>query len=805
MAHRLFFCCFLICSCSIIVVSAAQGQSKTAKQTTTPKGDSGIKSGHPNAEFADLLKSKLFNAKIGTHSIPFSKKITIEGVVEKPYGQFERGSLSRAVIRAFRVDGKITDENQVAFYVFGPKSAEPSLARNSNYRMTGFIRDGLENDGWSKYSFELSQAAEKFDPPKTRKPDKKVRVSLTGQTINRNGQAHLRTKTGVYQLLQISPWMESMVGKTVKLTGKVQQKSNIIDVVSYTFLDLSKLMGSDIELIGTTWSMNDHWWFVYNDTKIVISQYRKRPGFESVGHGHQARVKGRLVKELRPSLDQITLKTCRDLVPHYVIKKAELKNLSPGQSRFFFRNIYNSSPTFSDGVLNLYEEEAMVYNLLPWMNTAILMYWRNSALIEEIIKRDSPQTREVLKRRLQDAHRGFELRLLYAGILASVNDKAGRQFILTHAANHEHKSLDSIFWVLGNLHEFPPLPEVKEVAEEPTGKSQKLSVDPTSRVDTTGLAEALFGEPISSRPLGNVEMQWAEQVMIDALKNDNLSFVDLIIKMKSKRGIEFACKRMLEFDGASRKKGAPKHTSALRNKLLRSLMVTDHPKVIELATKMVHRSGIDSNILRNLQYFLYRHDRALSINSLIDSVNEWYAFQLLLKLGKKEVLAPLDARLSHLNGDARKEAQILKILLTDDSPETLLKEVHKADCQGRNTKLYWLARRKNEKVAQQVSRLLKDSPKDFFKEGEISNTNAVQHAINACSVENSLVAVRELISLLDSNLGRFDVYTKSAEFNNLVAAHLIELTDVSFGTDKSKWEAWFKKGHPGFDPDKKTR
>jgi hypothetical protein len=36
--------------------------------------------------------------------------------------------------------------------------------------------------------------------------------------------------------------------------------------------------------------------------------------------------------------------------------------------------------------------------------------------------------------------------------------------------------------------------------------------------------------------------------------------------------------------------------------------------------------------------------------------------------------------------------------------------------------------------------------------------------------------------------------------NKLVAAHLIELTDVSFGTDKSKWEAWLKQGHPGFQP-----
>ncbi len=109
------------------------------------------------------------------------------------------------------------------------------------------------------------------------------------------------------------------------------------------------------------------------------------------------------------------------------------------------------------------------------------------------------------------------------------------------------------------------------------------------------------------------------------------------------------------------------------------------------------------------------------------------------------------------------------------------------------------ARRKDAKVAQQVSRLLKDAPDDFFDESEFTNTHAVGHAIDVCSIDESPVAVRKLISLLDGDLGRFDVYATSAEFDRLVAAHLIELTDVSFGTDKSKWEAWFEQGHPGFD------
>ena len=46
--------------------------------------------------------------------------------------------------------------------------------------------------------------------------------------------------------------------------------------------------------------------------------------------------------------------------------------------------------------------------------------------------------------------------------------------------------------------------------------------------------------------------------------------------------------------------------------------------------------------------------------------------------------------------------------------------------------------------------------------------------------------------LLDADFDRFDIYTEPGEWPKYVAEKLIELTDVSFGTDKAKWQQWYK-------------
>ena len=54
-------------------------------------------------------------------------------------------------------------------------------------------------------------------------------------------------------------------------------------------------------------------------------------------------------------------------------------------------------------------------------------------------------------------------------------------------------------------------------------------------------------------------------------------------------------------------------------------------------------------------------------------------------------------------------------------------------------------------------------------------------------------AVAELISLLPVDLSRFGSYIDREGFRRIVAAHLIELTGESFGTDAAAWQKWYEK------------
>ncbi len=92
-----------------------------------------------------------------------------------------------------------------------------------------------------------------------------------------------------------------------------------------------------------------------------------------------------------------------------------------------------------------------------------------------------------------------------------------------------------------------------------------------------------------------------------------------------------------------------------------------------------------------------------------------------------------------------------------------------------------------------MCRLLKNAPADFLNEDEFINSRSVEHALDACSIKDSLTSATCLISLLDSDLGRFYVCESSENINRLVAAHLIEVTDVSFGEDKLKWGKWLEE------------
>lgn len=718
-------------------------------------GDDGISEippGQPNEEFRDLLSGPLLSARFGEHLVPFGKEIAIEALVELPIGNHAYRMQRRGLALASTVDNQATDETRTRFYLAYDKTYEDALTAGQRYRLRGRIRHGYQEDGWSRYYFELSGKPQPID--------------------------------------------EGRAGPATDADPSVPPPN------------LDELVGQDVDFVGLTWSLNGHWWFEYADQRIIISQIRKRPGWQIVGHGVQVRVKGKLAKELRPSLEQISLKTCRDLVPHFVIKQAQMEFVSTGRRALLLAELYSTTPTFRDGVLDLHDGYVIVYNAMSWMNPALLTYWRNSDLIGEIVRRDSPTTRAVLRKRMNDAKRKLTLRLLDAGMLAAMNNESGREFLIKQAQGN-HPNLHSVYWVIGNLHQFPPLPPPEAAA--PAANKPEIDAGPDGRVDMTSIARSLFGAPKSWRPLGKADMRWAEQLMIDAIVSRegvetiefwhgglgdgtrrelavvHGGFPTLLIRMKSKKAIASLCEVASGNTGASAD-------------VLLALLATDHPKVIELAKKRLQTTSRDSYDRRALQAYLFRHDRELAIDDLIGSIDEAYAFRALRSLGKADVLPRLEAKSPKLDGKGRQNARLLKLLLSEDPRAALLNELDRKDGIHPSVVFYWLADYADGASAKRVAELLRTAPKSYFESDGWIPISAIENAIDACAVEKSRESLEALISLLGA-IDRFDEHPEEGEdqspfgaiyvdYDCYVGAKLIELTDVSYGTDKAKWEQW---------------
>jgi hypothetical protein len=157
-----------------------------------------------------------------------------------------------------------------------------------------------------------------------------------------------------------------------------------------------------------------------------------------------------LVRQDRPSFRQLSEKRDRDLVPYFVVRGAKVEYLEePVRWGEMFGTIYEPSPV-SDGVPELLPQSPIGQAL--GNETEVMMFARgNAQTIRDIVREDSPETRLVLARRMADPELAEPLRLLYAAILAALNDDRGREFLSNCVESPKPVNLN----VLYCLGEFP--------------------------------------------------------------------------------------------------------------------------------------------------------------------------------------------------------------------------------------------------------------------------------------------------------------------------------------------------------------
>ena len=121
-------------------------------------------------------------------------------------------------------------------------------------------------------------------------------------------------------------WPADAVGREVQTIGTIRRdmgsaaKNDFVALGAIgRLVRLDDQLNHHVELRGTAWSLNGHWWFDYRGQQIYVDRMDQLPHWNAENHGRPMIVRGTLYRAKRPDLAQITLKTHPDLKDYFVI------------------------------------------------------------------------------------------------------------------------------------------------------------------------------------------------------------------------------------------------------------------------------------------------------------------------------------------------------------------------------------------------------------------------------------------------------------------------------------------------------
>jgi hypothetical protein len=149
---------------------------------------------------------------------------------------------------------------------------------------------------------------------------------LLGIAKNENGTPVIQSPTWKLILPGYKKWTDEEIGKTAEVYGKIGQTGTkdtyTVETGWARLVKLEDQLGKTVKLRGKAWSMNGHWWFEYMGMDIYIEKMNELPGWTADNHGRPMEITGTLEQAELPRIDQITLKSKRDIKMYYIVKNA---------------------------------------------------------------------------------------------------------------------------------------------------------------------------------------------------------------------------------------------------------------------------------------------------------------------------------------------------------------------------------------------------------------------------------------------------------------------------------------------------
>ncbi|WP_339911549.1 hypothetical protein [Symmachiella dynata] len=725
--------------------------------------------------YADLALGELSSNQeqivVDGVSFRFGDTIEVVGICLDDRRGFASGI---AIIGALQINGKATQE-KLDFRLAPNSGLQPptykdllKLKPESHYHVRGKLTNARIN-GFNDVCELIVERVEEVPSAELKVADFVDREVTFEGLAAPNGKFNYGDES--VSLDGVNAWPEMFNGKHISIHGTVR-KSDLglrIEGAAWKLYRLEDLVNQPVVVDGVIASLNDNWWFDYRGERIYLTStegpvLRFAPG----NFRRSVRVSGRLVRQDRPSLDQITLKTARDLVPTYVIRDARVELLGRALSwEDKFGPVYSSRHKSKNGVPELLAETSYRRNLMGNETRAQLFAERNSDVMQKILKGVSGEHLDELARRVDDEETDAILRLLYSAMLANANDERGRRYLLQAAQIDDHRLDLNALYCLGV---FP-----------------FLAVDKNRKVDLAWV-ERLAIELISNRSKTTV----SGAILDSRDKEPRMPVAAAAVVYTSipsvlRRIGSDDCRRAL-FDYVT--SGADGNEQVARE------LCHWEPPLASTELLQIDNLVDDRGVHRTVLRLLLAQKSPDVVDRYLNDLEDGFIYMDFRDRLSPEIVRQLKARLDQLDGDGKTHAQMLLSLGEDDAVAALLRMLNDSGWADKNLVFFELARLGDARAVAPVARFLRNAPMDAVKDdGGLSATNTVEHALDAIVHTGTAEAIRELIELLPVDLARFGGYMTRQEWRLVVAAYLIELTGESFGTDVERWRAW-QQAHP---------
>jgi hypothetical protein len=217
-------------------------------------------------------------------------------------------------------------------YETGGYIGKPSKA----FMNAGFM---LQTAGFYFRTYLEVYKAKKIEPLKFTPEDFKGRRALfQGAARTQNNQSIMDGDGWSVVVDPKVPWPKNIEGKLIETDGMYNleenenesaEKKNRYDLLdgSWRLVRLEDQLNQTVALRGCARSLNDIWWFNYRGTDLYVENMSELPGWSNDNHWRPMIIRGTLEKAKLPRLDQISLKSDRDLKEYYIVRKASWEPL----------------------------------------------------------------------------------------------------------------------------------------------------------------------------------------------------------------------------------------------------------------------------------------------------------------------------------------------------------------------------------------------------------------------------------------------------------------------------------------------